>query len=150
LRKRENFRRAFADFDFDRIARWSSRSVERLLRDAGIVRHRGKIEATLSNARAARSLRDEYGSLGAFFWSFEPDDADRPRRMTWEAVRQLTQTDASRALSRDLKKRGFQFVGPTTAYAFMQSMGIVNDHVESCDTRERVARARSRFERPGR
>ena len=150
LRKRENFRRAFADFDFDRIARWSSRSVERLLRDPGIIRHRGKIEATLSNARAARSLRDEWGSLGAFFWSFEPDDAGRPRRMSWRAVQKLTETDVSRALAKDLKSRGFRFVGPTTAYAFMQSMGIVNDHVDQCETRARVESARTRFERPRR
>jgi DNA-3-methyladenine glycosylase I len=150
LRKRENFRRAFADFDFDRIARWSSRSVERLLRDPGIIRHRGKIEATLSNARAARSLRDEWGSLGAFFWSFEPDDAGRPRRMSRRAVQMLTETDVSRALAKDLKSRGFRFVGPTTAYAFMQSMGIVNDHVDQCETRARVESARTRFERPRR
>jgi DNA-3-methyladenine glycosylase I len=150
LRKRENFRDAFANFDFDRIARWSGRSVERLLRDPGIVRHRGKIEATLANARAARSLREEWSSLGAFFWSFEPDDADRPKRLTWSAVQKLTETDASRALSKDLKKRGFRFVGPTTAYAFMQSMGIVNDHVEQCDTRTRVESARKRFDRPRR
>jgi len=150
LRKRDHFRRAFADFDFDRVARWSSRSVERLLRDPGIVRHRAKIEATLSNARAARSLRDEWGSLGAFFWSFEPDDANRPRRMSWAAVQKLTETDASRALAKELKKRGFRFVGPTTAYAFMQSMGIVNDHVDQCDTRARVEAARKRFERPRR
>jgi DNA-3-methyladenine glycosylase I len=150
LRKRENFRDAFANFDFDRIARWSGRSVERLLRDPGIVRHRGKIEATLANARAARSLREEWSSLGAFFWSFEPDDADRPKRLTGSAVQKLTETDASRALSKDLKKRGFRFVGPTTAYAFMQSMGIVNDHVEQCDTRTRVESARKRFDRPRR
>jgi len=150
LRKRDNFRRAFSDFDFDRIARWSSRSVERLLRDPGIVRHRGKIEATLSNARAARTLREEWGSLGAFFWSFEPNDADRPRRISWRAVQKLTETDASRALAKDLKKRGFRFVGPTTAYAFMQSMGIVNDHVDQCDTRARVESARKRFDRPQR
>jgi DNA-3-methyladenine glycosylase I len=150
LRKRDHFRRAFADFDFDRVARWSNRSVERLLRDPGIVRHRGKIEATLSNARAARSLRDEWGSLGAFFWSFEPDDANRPKRMSWAAVQKLTETDASRALAKELKKRGFRFVGPTTAYAFMQSMGIVNDHVDQCDTRARVEAARKRFERPRR
>ena len=149
LRKRENFRRAFADFDFDRIARWSGRSVDRLLRDAGIVRHRGKIEATLNNARMARVLRDDWGSLGAFFWSFEPSDSDRPRAMTRSAVQKLTETDASRAMSKELKKRGFRFVGPTTAYAFMQSMGIVNDHVTDCTFRAKAERARIRFKRPG-
>lgn len=150
LRKRENFRSAFADFEYDRIARWSGRSVDRLLRDAGIVRHRGKIEATLANARASKALRDEWGSLGAFFWSFEPDDADRPRRMNTAAVQTLTETPASRALAKALKERGFRFVGPTTAYAFMQSMGIVNDHVEECDTRVLAERARARFKRPRR
>ena len=150
LRKRENFRAAFADFDFDRIARWSNRSVERLLRDEGIVRHRGKIEATLANARAARELRQEWGTLGAYFWSFEPGPTDRPRRYSWDVLRKITETDASRALAKDLKRRGFRFVGPTTAYAFMQSMGIVNDHVEDCDTRPRVEAARARFRRPQR
>jgi len=148
LRKRENFRRAFADFDYDRIARWNERSVERLLRDPGIVRHRGKIEATLANARNARALRDEFGSLGAFFWSFEPDDADRPTRFDERSLAALGETPASRALARALKKRGFRFVGPTTAYAFMQSMGIVNDHATDCDTRDVVERARNGFVRP--
>jgi DNA-3-methyladenine glycosylase I len=150
LRKREAFRRAFRDFDFEAVARFNSRSVERLLRDAGIVRHRGKIEATISNARCARSLREEWGSLGAFFWSFEPDAADRPKRLNAASLAALTQTPESRALSRALKERGFRFVGPTTAYAFMQSMGIVNDHVAHCEIRERVEAARDRFERPRR
>jgi DNA-3-methyladenine glycosylase I len=150
LRKRDNFRRAFAEFDFERVARWSQRSVDRLLRDRGIVRHRGKIEATISNARCARSLREEWGSLGAFFWSFEPDAADRPKRLNAASLAALTQTPESRALSRALKERGFRFVGPTTAYAFMQSMGIVNDHVAHCEIRERVEAARDRFERPRR
>lgn len=148
LRKRDAFREAFAGFDFDRIARWNERSVTRLLRDPGIVRHRGKIEATLANARAARTLRDEAGSLAAFFWGFEPDDADRPARLDACSLARLTQTPASRALARALKQRGFRFVGPTTAYAFMQSMGIVNDHVEGCDVRAEVERARRRFVRP--
>jgi len=150
LRKRENFRSAFADFDFDRIARWNERSVARLLKDAGIVRHRGKIEAVLANARAARFLRDETGSLAAFFWSFEPEDSERPTRLDAPHLTALSETPASRALSKALKGRGFRFVGPTTAYAFMQSMGIVNDHAERCDTRARVETARGRFVRPGR
>ena len=149
LRKREHFRAAFAHFDFDRIARWGSRSVDRLLRDPGIVRHRGKIEATLSNARAARALRDEAGSLAAFVWHFEPDEADRPRRFDEQTLSALSETEASRALARALKTRGFRFIGPTTAYAFMQSMGIVNDHVDECFVRDRVEAARERFRRPG-
>jgi DNA-3-methyladenine glycosylase I len=148
LRKREHFRAAFAHFDFDRLARWGSRSVDRLLRDPGIVRHRGKIEATLANARAARALRDEAGSLAAFFWHFEPDEADRPRRFDEQTLHALAETEASRSLARALKARGFRFVGPTTAYAFMQSMGIVNDHVDECFVRARVEAARERFRRP--
>jgi len=148
LRKRENFRAAFADFEFERIARWNERSVERLLKDAGIVRHRGKIEATLNNARQARALRDEFGSLASFFWSFEPDDADRPKRLDEKSLLAVTQTDESRAMAKALKARGFRFFGPTTAYAFMQSMGIVNDHVGECDSRADVDHARSRFVRP--
>ncbi len=148
LRKRENFRRAFVDFDYERIARWNERSVLRLLKDAGIVRHRGKIEAVLANARLARTLRDEFGSLGAFFWSFEPDDADRLERLDETGFVLPSETDASRAMARALKTRGFRYVGPTTAYAFMQSMGIVNDHAEDCDTRRVVERLRSRFKRP--
>jgi len=148
LRKRENFRRAFVDFDYDRLARWNERSVRRLLEDAGIVRHRGKIEAVLANARLARTLRDDFGSLGAFFWGFEPDDSDRPDRFDERSLIELSQTPASRAMSKALKDRGFRFVGPTTAYAFMQSMGIVNDHAEGCDTRNEVERARREFVRP--
>ena len=148
LRKRDNFRSAFVDFDYDRLARWNERSVRRLLEDTGIVRHRGKIEAVLANARLARTRRDDFGSLGAFFWSFEPDDSDRPKRFDETSLVALSETPASRAMARALKERGFRFVGPTTAYAFMQSMGIVNDHAEECDTRDEVERARSRFSRP--
>jgi DNA-3-methyladenine glycosylase I len=150
LRKRENFRKAFVAFDFDRIARWNERSVLRLLRDAGIVRHRGKIEAVLANARLARDLRQEFGSLGAFFWSFEPDDAERPTNFDEGSLMARGQTAESNAMSKALKQRGFRFVGPTTAYAFMQSMGIVNDHAEGCNTRTRVTRARKNFLRPRR
>ncbi len=148
LRKRENFRRAFVGFDYERIARWNERSVLRLLKDAGIVRHRGKIEAVLTNARLARTLRDDFGSLGAFFWNFEPDDSDRPNRFDEMSLIARSETPASQAMSKELKKRGFRFVGPTTAYAFMQSMGIVNDHAEHCATHARVERARDLFERP--
>ncbi|MBW2395282.1 MAG: DNA-3-methyladenine glycosylase I [Deltaproteobacteria bacterium] len=148
LRKRENFRRAFAGFDFERIARWNQRSVPRLLRDAGIVRHRGKIESTLNNARQACAVVDEFGSLAAFFWSFEPEATSRPKRMTGAALSKLTETEESRALSKELKRRGWSFVGPTTAYAFMQAMGLVNDHLDRCDVRAEAEAARARFRRP--
>jgi DNA-3-methyladenine glycosylase I len=148
LKKRENFRAAFGGFDFDAVARFGARDVTRLLKDAGIVRHRGKIESTINNAHRARALASENGSLAAFLWSFEPPPADRPRRLTWPVLRTMAKTPASTALSKDLKKRGFTFVGPTTAYAFMQAMGLVNDHVEGCAVRERAERARARFRRP--
>lgn len=148
LRKREHFRRAFADFDVDRLARWNARSVERLLRDPGIVRHRGKIEATLTNARATRRLRAEEGSLAAFVWRYEPGPEERPARLDEASLSSLTETPSSRALAKALKTRGFRFVGPTTAYAFMQSMGLVNDHAEDCDVRARVEAARRTFVRP--
>ncbi len=149
LRKRENFRSAFADFDFERVARFNSRSVDRLLRDAGIVRHRGKIESTLNNARRALELRDEFGSLAAYFWGWEPDASSRPRRLTRAKLMKLAFTPESTALSKDLKRRGWTFVGPTTVYAFMQAMGLVNDHLEGCDFRRIVEQARGRFPRPG-
>jgi DNA-3-methyladenine glycosylase I len=150
LRKREAFRRAFALFDFEQLAAWNERDVDRLVQDASIVRHRAKIEATLGNAKRALTLRQEFGSLAAFFWQFEPGEADRPPRLDERTVSRLTWTPASRALSDALRQRGFRFVGPTTAYAFMQSMGIVNDHVETCDTRQPVERARAEFQRPTR
>lgn len=135
LRKRDAFRRAFADFDFDKVARFNSRSVERLLQDASIVRHRGKIESTIHNARCAVKLRDERGSLSRYFWSFEPERRPAPDPIPGY-------TSESKALSKDLKQRGFRFVGPTTCYAFMQAMGLVNDHVDGCPARARCERAR--------
>jgi DNA-3-methyladenine glycosylase I len=147
LRKRDNFRAAFADFDIGRVARYTRRDVERLLSDAGIVRHRGKIEATINNARRALDLADEAGSLAAFVWRFEPAAADRPRRLTRRALLQLSTSPASVALSRELKKRGFTFVGPTTVYAFMQAMGLVNDHLEGCHARAAAERARRALRR---
>ncbi len=150
LRKRENFRAAFADFDFERVARFNRRSVERLLRDAGIVRHRGKIESAIHNAKLACDLRDECGSLAAYFWSFEPDEADRPTRFDRKTLGAWTESAASRAVSKDLKKRGFTYVGPTTVYAFMQAMGLVNDHVEGCASRVSCERSRATFRRPKR
>jgi DNA-3-methyladenine glycosylase I len=148
LRKRENFRAAFRGFDFDAVARFGARDVTRLLKDAGIVRHRGKIESTINNARRARELTAERGSLAAFFWSFEPPPAGRPNRLTWPVLLTMATTPASIALGKDLKKRAWTFVGPTTAYAFMQAVGLVNDHVEGCAIRERAERARARFRRP--
>jgi DNA-3-methyladenine glycosylase I len=150
LRKRENFRAAFADFDFERVAGFGARDVERLLGDAGIVRHRGKIEATINNAQCAVELVEAEGSLAAYAWRFEPDGRTRPRELTWQALRALAKTAASEAMSKDLKRRGWRFVGPTTVYAFMQAMGLVNDHVEGCASRAAAAQARARFRPPGR
>jgi DNA-3-methyladenine glycosylase I len=140
LRKRENFRRAFAEFDYHRVARFNRRSVERLLKDAGIVRHRGKIESTINNAKRAVELEDEFGSLAAFFWERVPPKSERPRRMTRGELMKLSKTPGSAALSKELKHRGWSFVGPTTAYAFMQAMGLVNDHLEGCFVRDRIAK----------
>ena len=148
LRKREHFRRAFCGFDFERVARFNTRSVDRLLKDAGIVRHRGKIEAAIHNARRALELREAEGSLARYFWRFEPAPAERPRKLDPATLRQLTETPASRALARDLKQRGWRFVGPTTVYAFMQAMGLVNDHLEGCVARQPVEAARRRLRRP--
>jgi DNA-3-methyladenine glycosylase I len=140
LRKREAFRAGFAGFDFAKVARFGPRQVERLLADAGIVRHRGKIEATIQNARATCELVDEVGSLAAFVWRYEPDHATRTRL--------VNVSPESKALSKDLKQRGFAFVGPTTIYAFMQAMGLVNDHLEGCLVFAEAERARKRFKRP--
>ena len=146
LRKREAFRRAFAGFAFERVARFAEHDVERLLADPGIVRHRGKIEAAINNARRAVELIEAEGSLARYIWRFEP--APRPGAVDRERLAELSATAESRALARDLKRRGWRFVGPTTVYAFMQSMGLVNDHVDGCAARERVRRAREEFRRP--
>jgi DNA-3-methyladenine glycosylase I len=148
LRKRDAFRRAFADFDFRRIARFGAADVDRLLADAGIVRHRGKIEATVNNARRAVELVDAEGSLAAYVWRFEPDPATRPKRLTRAKLFDLGETPESRALAKDLKRRGWRFVGPTTVYAFMQAMGLVNDHLHGCDARGPADRARAAFSVP--
>jgi DNA-3-methyladenine glycosylase I len=132
LRKRENFRRGFANFDVERVARFGSRDVARLLKDAGIVRHRGKIESTINNARRCAELVEEFGSLSNYVWRFEPDPTSRPKKLTWEALKAMAATPESTALSKDLRKRGWSFVGPTTMYAFMQAMGLVNDHLHGC------------------
>jgi DNA-3-methyladenine glycosylase I len=140
LRKREAFREAFAGFRFERIARFGERDIERLMNDSGIVRNRAKIEATVDNARRAVELAEAEGSLASFVWRFEPPE-ERERGAP-------AHTAQSRALARELKARGFRFVGPTTVYAFMQAMGLVNDHLEGCDAGEAAARARARFRRP--
>lgn len=142
LTKRENFRAAFAGFDFDEVARFSERDVERLLQDAGIVRHRGKIEAVINNAQRAQELVEKEGSLAAFVWRYEPDPEER------QAPQTVSTSAESIAFSKELKRRGWKFVGPTTAYAFMQAMGLVNDHAEGCVIRAKVEAVRREFERP--
>jgi DNA-3-methyladenine glycosylase I len=148
LNKREAFRRAFADFDAERVARYGEREVAHLLEDAGIVRHRGKIESTINNAKRVLELRDSHGSFAAYAWGFEPDPASRPKRVTQAALKGITTSPESIALSKDLKKRGWSFVGPTTMYAFMQAMGLVNDHLEGCAVREAALSARAKLEPP--
>ena len=148
LRKRDNFRRAFRDFEPAAVARFGARDVQRLLKDAGIVRHRGKIESTINNAKRALEIVDEQGSLAAYFWSWEPQASSRPKKISRDALKTMSITKQSTALSKDLKKRGWTFVGPTTCYAFMQAMGLVNDHIDECHVRAEIERARRRFSRP--
>ena len=148
LGKRDAFREAFAGFDFERVARFRQRDIERLVGNAAIVRHRGKIESTRNNAQRARELVAEFGSLAAYFWRYEPEAAKRPRRLTREALAAMPTAPEAIALSKDLKRRGWTFVGPTTVYAFMQAMGLVNDHVEGCCVRDAAQAARAAFERP--
>ncbi len=142
LEKRENFRAAFAQFDFHAVAQFDETDVERLLQDAGIVRHRGKIESAINNAKRAQEMVDEFGSLARFFWSFEPsaDELGVPQSQST--------SPASVALSKALKKRGWKFVGPTTCFAFMQAMGLINDHAVGCVMREKTEAARAKFKRP--
>lgn len=142
LAKRENFRAAFCNFDFAKVARFTQRDVDRLLQDAGIVRHRGKIEAVIHNALRAQELALREGSLAAFIWRYEPEAKALATPQT------ASTSAASHALSKDLKKLGWKFVGPTTVYAFMQAMGLINDHVEDCVIRAKVERARKSFKRP--
>jgi len=142
LAKRPRFRVVFHDFDIERIARFTERDVERLLQDPGIVRHRGKIEATINNAKRARELVAREGSLAAYVWRYEPTEAERA------APQSQTTSAASVAMSRDLKKRGWAFVGPTTVFAFMQAMGLINDHAEGCSVRPRPEKQRERTKRP--
>jgi DNA-3-methyladenine glycosylase I len=144
LAKRENFRTAFRDFDIGQVSRFTRRDVGRLLKDEGIVRHRGKIEAVINNAQRAQEIVEREGSLAAFVWRYEPDPKQRaePQSVSASAV--------SVALSKDLKKLGWKFVGPTTVYAFMQAMGLINDHVAECVIRPKAERARKKFKRPTR
>ncbi|GGE91292.1 DNA-3-methyladenine glycosylase I [Stappia taiwanensis] len=148
LRKRENFRSAFSGFDFNEVAEFTDADVERCVADAGIVRHRGKIVSVINNARRAQELVAEKGSLAAYFWSWEPGADERPERCDHATLSKLGKTEVSTALSKDLKRRGWSFVGPTTVYAFMQAMGMVNDHLEGCCVRAEVEAARGAFLRP--
>jgi DNA-3-methyladenine glycosylase I len=148
LRKRENFRAAFAGFDVAAIARFNQRSVDRLMADAGIVRNRAKIQATINNAGRYGELVEEFGSLAAYVWGFEPAPSARPDHLDWTALRGMTTSPEAQAMSKDLRRRGWAFVGPTTAYAFMQAMGLVNDHLTGCASREVVERARAALTRP--
>ncbi|MGV6806205.1 MAG: DNA-3-methyladenine glycosylase I [Ruegeria sp.] len=140
LAKRENFRKAFSQFDFNKMSTFTQEDVDRLLQDAGIIRHRGKIEAVINNAQRAQELIEQEGSLAAYVWRFEADEPAAPQTSSTSAE--------SIAMSRDLKKRGWKFVGPTTVFAFMQAMGLVNDHAEGCAMREKAARLRRSFTKP--
>ena len=149
LRKREHFRAAFDGFDFHKVAVFTVADVERLLIDASIVRHRGKIEAVIHNASRAVELQREFGSLARYFWQFEVDTRTRPKKLTVALLRSFTTSSESVALSKDLKRRGWKFVGPTTMYAFMQAMGLVNDHQHDCHVRKAVTTARANLQLEG-
>ena len=144
LRKRENFRKAFDGFDFTKVRHYTEKDVKRLLQDEGIIRHRGKIEATINNAQRAVEMADEFGSLAKYFWGWEPEK----QKIIKSKATIPGETDISKALSKDLKKRGWKFVGPTTCYAFMQAMGMVNDHLQGCAYYEIVEQKRAAFKRP--
>lgn len=148
LRKRDNFRVAFHQFDITKVAAMTDADVERLLLDKGIVRHRGKIKSTINNAKRALALIAEKGSLEAYFWAFEPTTAQRPTLFDGDTLMPITQTEVSTAISKDLKKRGWSFVGPTTLYAFMQAMGLVNDHLEGCICRKPLLEKRQQMQIP--
>lgn len=145
LKRRENFRKAFANFNYKKVAKFTEKDVLRLLKDEGIIRHRGKIEAAIHNAQLVQQIIKEHGSLYAYFWNFEPKV--RPKKMDLKALKAMAVTPESKALSKDLRKRGFKFVGPTTMYAHMQAMGVVNDHLEGCHCRETVEKQRKAFRR---
>lgn len=148
LRKRESFRAAFRGFDIERLSRFGRRDIERLMRDSGIVRNRAKIEATINNAKRSRELIEEVGSLAAYVWSFEPDAGARPRALDWPTLMNLPASPQAKSLSKELKRRGWAFVGPTTVYSAMESIGLVNDHMDGCHVRKEVESQRNAFERP--
>ena len=145
LKKREAFRLSFAGFDMDAVADFDDSDIKRLLLNAGIVRHRGKIASAINNAQRAQEMHREFGTLAAYFWRFEPDATSRPAQITHQTLSGMTTSAESISLSKDLRKRGWSFVGPTTMYAFMQAMGLVNDHVVGCDARVQATVARSKF-----
>ena len=148
LNKREAFRAGFANFEIDKVAQFGAADEQRLMLDAGIVRHRGKIASTINNAKQAQILTQEFGSLAAYFWRFEPEPGTRPNSISRQTLSGVTTSAESIALSKDLRKRGWSFVGPTTMYAFMQAMGLVNDHLEGCSARERALEMRRALTSP--
>ncbi len=150
LRKREHFRAVFHGFDFEKVARMTDKDIERLVLDAGIIRHRGKIVSAINNAQRVCELIDQQGpgALAKLVWAHEPPAKTRPKKITPDMASTLTQSEQSLALSKALKKLGFSFVGPTTMYAFMQSMGVVNDHLSGCTHRQQIEAARVKFQRP--
>lgn len=148
LNKREAFRAGFANFEMDKVAQFGEADEQRLVLDAGIVRHRGKIASTINNAKQAQLLTQEFGTLAAYFWGFEPEPGARPSPINRQTLSGVTTSAESIALSKDLRKRGWSFVGPTTMYAFMQAMGLVNDHLEGCGARAKVLEARAGFAVP--
>ena len=141
LMKRDNFRKAFKQFDFNKVAKFTEKDIERLLLDEGIVRHRGKIEATINNAKKAKIMVKEEGSLANFFWRYEIETQS-------QSPQTVSTSNESITMSKELKKRGWKFVGPTTVYAFMQAMGLVNDHAQGCEFRDKAAKARKKFKKP--
>lgn len=148
LRKRENFRAAFDGFEVKKIAQYNEKKIEELLQNAGIIRHRGKIEAVINNAKQMDELLKEFKSFAHYIWQFETPQSERPKKFDYESLTSFTTNAQSVALSKDLKKRGWKFVGPTTCYAFMQSMGMVNDHIEGCHCRQKISKMRKEFKRP--
>lgn len=148
LKRREHFRRVFKNFEIETVAHFGEKDVARLLGDAGIIRHRGKIEAAIHNARCVLAMHEKGDTLAAYLWSFRPDLESRPARYDLASLKALTQTKETAALSKDLKKRGFKFVGATTLYAMMQAVGMVNDHVEGCHCRKDVDKMQKRFKPP--
>lgn len=148
LRKRKNFRSAFDKFNIKKVALYTDKDIEGLMQNAGIVRHRGKIESVINNAQRALELKKEYGSLAAYFWTWEPKKHERPSSFDYDSLRAITTIESSIALSKDLKRRGWTFVGPTTVYAFMQAMGMVNDHLHGCICRKEIEALRKDFTHP--